>query len=547
MTLLEPNASTEAALTADVELREQYQHLISLCQGDATTVEQQDDSTPVEKNDLAFQRLAERVLGKGLGINFHLNVTSILSILVSINERLKIRLQFFLYCLDGINARCSDRWLGAGHATTGAQQPPGRIGAAETVLKQCTDKPWNFGKRNSSHLPKGLMHTNGRFEYFVSGEAGGKSFEALADSGADECYVSSTLVSELGLSPEHGTNRRIQLGNKKHLESSGCVDIPWTFGGEKLQYTLKCWIIPGSSHALILGNLFLKISKTLTSFIHRIKKRLKDSLRTARVMLLGCEDQRLWGSLNGRQVAALPDTGCDVMLISEAAAAKFGLAVDSALEEQIEVEFGDGSRSQSIGVVKNAAWTVGEHTVLSDFYVLKELSVDVILSNDYLFEHKVFVAFEDYFFDTDSEEEMLFLRNIRLIGRFGKSLNLLEEDWRKDSEWRSTFLQPSILTLAAVNSPDAFSHEMIRKEVARRDLIRDQILELPMEQRQSATDAETERQRLWEQFRRAHQQNMRSVSSSSAGPSSTTENVKPQRSRRGALLSWLGRKRSRAA
>lgn len=273
-------------------------------------------------------------------------------------------------------------------------------------------------------------------QYFVEGDVNGTPVEALPDSGADMCFISPKLASGLGLSPAAGTQKRIHLANKKHVQSPGMVEVPWRFAKEQKAHILNCWILPGCDYDLVLGNHFLRVTQTLTKFTHRIKSKLVELSRRLQLRLLGEEKQRLWGSLDGHLTAALPDTGSDVMLISRAYARKIGLTIDRDFENWLELEFADGTTDWTSGVVRDVSWNVGGKTVRCDFHVLDDLCVDVILSKNYLFDLNVFSEHGECFFDTNSEEDLFQLCNIRLIGRYGDTLNVLEEEYLEDGKRR---------------------------------------------------------------------------------------------------------------
>src|SRR5436190_9617869 len=59
---------------------------------------------------------------------------------------------------------------------------------------------------------------------------------------------------------------------------------------------------------------------------------------------------------------------------------------------------------------------------------------------------------------------------------------------------------------------------MIQRELARRDQIRDEILALPVNQREAAIQAEAERQRRWQDLRQAHRTRWGIASSASQSP-----------------------------
>ncbi|KAK3369411.1 hypothetical protein B0T24DRAFT_506498, partial [Lasiosphaeria ovina] len=325
----------------------------------------------------------------------------------------------------------------------------------------------------------------GRRERYAEGYVNGTSVEAFPDSGADVSFISPRLVAKFGLTPLHGQRRDIHLPNSRSVISPGMVEIPWVFKGENALNTIQCWIFPGSIHDLVLGKPFLRISETLTRFKHRIKSRLAGLSRRLRLRLLGQEQQRLWGLLNGQPTLALPDTGSDVMLVSRKYARELGLTVDWDVGVWLEVEYADGSTGWTSGVARSVPWTLGSTTILCDFHVLDDLCVDVVLSNNYLFDMDVFSTHQENFLDMDSEEDILRFCGIRLLH---KATGELDSD-----------------LVADVTSPDAFGPSMMQTEWATRDRIRDEISALPEDQRDAARQAEAERQRQWEELRQGHQ------------------------------------------
>lgn len=289
-----------------------------------------------------------------------------------------------------------------------------------------------FGERKSSFQSRSSWSTH----YFVEGSVGGVPMEAFPDSGADMCFISPEMASNLNLSPAASTEKQIRLANKKQVQSPGMVEVPWRFAGEREDHLLQCWILPGCVHDLVLGNRLLKMTETFTKFIRRIKNRLVPP-RGLRLRLIGGETQRLTGFLNGTLTAALPDTGSDLMLISDSYARAMGLSVDRSAEHWLNVELADGTPCLTSGVVRDVSWTVGDVTAKWDFYVLDSLCVDVVLSNEYLFGSDVFSKCGAWFVDTELEEDSSRFCNIRLIGRYSDTLNALEEEYIEDCKFYS--------------------------------------------------------------------------------------------------------------
>lgn len=266
-------------------------------------------------------------------------------------------------------------------------------------------------------------YSSGRRDHFIEGSVDGKSVEAFPDSGADASFISPHLVAKLGLVPNHRESRIIHLPNNTSVVSPGVVEVPWVFKGEATLNKIQCWIFPGAVHNLVLGSPFLKLSETFTKFRHRIKSRLSTLSRRLQLRLMGFERQRLWGLLNGHPTLALPDTGSDVMLVSRKYAKEVGLTVDWSHGNWLEVEYADGSTDWTSGVARNVPWTVGETTILCDFHVLNSLSVDLVLSNDYLFDMNVFSEHQEQLLSTDCEEDMLRFFGIRLVHNASEGLD----------------------------------------------------------------------------------------------------------------------------
>lgn len=276
--------------------------------------------------------------------------------------------------------------------------------------------------------------SSGEREYYVAGSVYGTAVEALPDTGADTCFISPDLASRLGLCPIPGTQKRVTLANKKAVKSPGMVKVPWKFTKERNTHTINCWILPGCTHHLVLGNPFLQATQTLTKFRNRIKSKLLTAAGVFSLSVLGDEKQRLRGYLNGQLAAALPDTGSDAMLINGAYARKIGLSIDSNVENQVKVRLADGSTTMTSGIVRDVDWRVGSTTVRCSFYVLENMCVDVILSNDYLFEMDIFSKEKQHFFHVDSEnypkEHLLYFCVLRLIKKKKKRGKYMDEKFR---------------------------------------------------------------------------------------------------------------------
>ncbi|KAM0080527.1 hypothetical protein ACKRZS_007329 [Fusarium odoratissimum] len=336
------------------------------------------------------------------------------------------------------------------------------------------------GNRLQSILNPGLK------DYRVKAKVGEYEVDALPDTGAKYNFISQQFVVKGCLVPDNTTPEAIQLPCGKTVISPGTVKVPFVFHGEIKTYMLDCRILPGCTSDLVLSGSFLRATKTLTKFKNRIQGVLRNLKTCPRVSLLGNEEQRLWGRLNGHHVLALPDTGSDVMLVSAQWAKSNYLKVDYSPEHHLELEQGDGSKFFTMGCIHNATWTFGdsEQQTSWDFYVVNDLPVDILFSNEFIFEFDLFSKFEHFMVDHEFSLGLPGFYNVRLISKYSPELARLEEESNND-----------------LRSPSA-----VRVERVRRDRIRDTIDALDDPAKQSeARVKEKQRQKQWDTRRKEHE------------------------------------------
>jgi hypothetical protein len=298
-------------------------------------------------------------------------------------------------------------------------------------------------------------------ERTVPGTINGEKVEAIPDTGADESFISAAFLDRLvrqrqqwgNKLPEHHPIAEmafyslppVRLASGKTVTANSMAVVPWRFEGESKLRWLSCRVLPECAHDLILGDSFLRMTETLTKFKHRIKTtvRLLGSklLSSLRLNYMGFDKRRLWGYLDGELVPALPDSGSDIMVISADYARRRGFFVDRGPDKQVMVQFADGSTTWTDGVVRGVEWEFGYTggKVASDFFVLEDLPVDVVLSSDFVFDHDVFGAHERSFYEYGAGLDWLHLCNIRLIGRYSRDLEKLEEEGLVDRKLGSHF------------------------------------------------------------------------------------------------------------
>ncbi|KAK7417601.1 hypothetical protein QQX98_004422 [Neonectria punicea] len=271
--------------------------------------------------------------------------------------------------------------------------------------------------------------------FSAEGILNGIQVKANADTGASFNVISEHLASSLGLTPEPGTRREIRLPSGKKIFSPGKVKGLFKFGNEETSHDLSCVILEKASYPLVLGSKFLRLTRTFTKYMHRLQKVFASGLGLS-LNLIGDEHELISGRLNGSRCFAVPDSGSDIMVLSGAYAKAHGLKVRRAPRHRHTVEFIDGSRELTDGVIKDLSWQFreGEVAILCDFHVINNLPVDAILSNALVDERNVFSRYDDILIQIDSAEDQSGVYNIRLADKSREEITRLEESFEDDSE-----------------------------------------------------------------------------------------------------------------
>ncbi|KAK5731418.1 hypothetical protein LTR15_001358 [Elasticomyces elasticus] len=244
-----------------------------------------------------------------------------------------------------------------------------------------------------------------QFEPQIEGCLAGAIVSCLADKGAGRNIISLACAQRLGATAKNrmsGTPTRATLGNGKLVKTVGLVTLPFSFRNENEVHHLEFHVMPECVRDVILGSPFLRLTQTFERFAHRIRRTLRACM-PYRMQYMGSAE-RVVGTLNGSVVNALPDTGSDVMLISEAYARQRRLSIDRNEIYQRPLQLADGSFDRTSGIVKDATWAYGlfqDETLVCDFYVLPTLMCDVLLSYDFLDSTEAFTKHDCWFIGSD--------------------------------------------------------------------------------------------------------------------------------------------------
>ena len=97
------------------------------------------------------------------------------------------------------------------------------------------------------------------------------------------------------------------------MDIVGTAKIVWSFAEEsEKSFEILCHVLPTCTYEIVLGSGFLKTTKTLSRYRHRLVDCLFKTTKHSKMSFLGGGLQYLKGSVGGGcQVLAVPDSGAE--------------------------------------------------------------------------------------------------------------------------------------------------------------------------------------------------------------------------------------------
>ncbi|KAL3450302.1 hypothetical protein BJX65DRAFT_270543 [Aspergillus insuetus] len=268
-------------------------------------------------------------------------------------------------------------------------------------------------------------------EWIIPGKIAKIMVDACPDTGSCINVISLDFAREQGWPVRSRPNLpRVKLPGNRSIRPLGVITLPWRFTRESGVYNLDFYILRNCVYPVILGRRFLISSKSLRPgfFYSRFKEREVESKKRKRLCFLGSAGgNRTRGALNGHGAWALADTGSDVMIVSRSFARSLQLEVDTGDNHREWLEFADGSRRRTDGVVMNGEWSFGGDSpkYRDDFFVLDGIETDIILSSGFLL-NRIFSTHELFESqDAISHASAIDSLQLYLIKRLGNRLNHL--------------------------------------------------------------------------------------------------------------------------
>jgi hypothetical protein len=219
-------------------------------------------------------------------------------------------------------------------------------------------------------------------------------------------------MSQADFAIDRNQTEKITLGNGKMVTTTGTTKTTFQFPGERERYSQVFHLLPKCHHNVILGNRFLKMTKTFTNNLNRLRRvvtRVVSKLKTHNFFYIGGSGPTFKGLVNGRLQYALADTGAKLLIMDEDYARKLQLTIETGPQNRTRLQFADQTAAMTSGMVHGVRWQYGGHGQeeeehMLDFHILKNAPANVILSEDFLLGDET-NAFEDYACYMDDEDD----------------------------------------------------------------------------------------------------------------------------------------------
>ena len=169
--------------------------------------------------------------------------------------------------------------------------------------------------------------------------------------------------------------------------------MDWAFAEDPTKVSkISCHVLPNCTYDLVLGNPFLKATQTLTKYSRRLTPCVFRLPAIAHMGFLNAEGNYFRGTIGRKNtVFAVPDTGAERNIMDLEYALRHGYEIRrKGRRKRGCLLFADGTSQSTVGRVKTT-WTfeTGERVPIN-FEVLETCSADVILGDNFLWDHNVF-------------------------------------------------------------------------------------------------------------------------------------------------------------
>ena len=256
-----------------------------------------------------------------------------------------------------------------------------------------------------------------------------KTIGAQHDTGAEGSnFMTNKLAEDLKLHvrTKESDRKSFSMGTGKVRRAIGRVKA-WCSFAKESGTRMKCWfyVLPKLASPLIMGSQFLRDTKTMSHFTHRLEDQPSCTPIAPMVNLISSTQQarrRLVAFIDDRQTYINADSGSHLDLVSSAYTKKYGYNVDRRRECRKRIRLADATTAETIGQVKVELMLHDGSTYLETFDVLPGLTSEVLIGEDTLDKLKIFTEHEGSFIDVLGGERHFELSILSYLGRVNEFL-----------------------------------------------------------------------------------------------------------------------------
>ena len=185
---------------------------------------------------------------------------------------------------------------------------------------------------------------------------------ALPDTGSSQNVIDFSFVERLfpqvPLHPLSDSDKPLRAPDEELIPCEGKVRLPWVFENETEIYEKWYYVVQNCPHDVIIGNGLLRETETMEKHLDRLEitePTDPDSLPGNLVSEAQEHDrlrQVVFGKVNGEDMTASLDTGCEANLMSHDCVTQLGLTPTSLPTSKQIVTFANGRTRTTLGLVE---------------------------------------------------------------------------------------------------------------------------------------------------------------------------------------------------
>ena len=225
--------------------------------------------------------------------------------------------------------------------------------------------------------------------------------KALPDTGSSSNIINKAFLDHLGASVEiialdDTVDKPLKAPDDEVIPCLGKVWLDWTFKDESTPHRLLFNIIENCSHQVIIGDGFLRESRTMEDHPRRLEYVMREDPNFLPGNLASeAQEERtvrrvVCGAINGQCVTASLDTGCQANLMSEQCANDLGLEIKPLPGGCQDLTYTNGRKGSTCGHVE-ADWSFDDspHTMVKIVcYVLPKCIHSIILGDHFVYNEQ---------------------------------------------------------------------------------------------------------------------------------------------------------------